>query len=76
MEDLRFWVETDPRVAARIVRLVEDITRDPFDGIGKPEPLKHEQGAWSRRITEEHRITYRVTPEHLDSLQARFHYGE
>lgn len=75
LEDLRFWVQTEPRVADRIVRLVEETTRDPRSGIGKPEPLKGEHGVWSRRITEEHRLTYRVSSEHVDFLQARFHYG-
>ena len=68
-------MQSDPRIAGRIVRLVEETTREPRTGIGKPEPLKGEHGVWSRRITEEHRLTYRVSAEHVDFLQARFHYG-
>lgn len=74
-QDLRFWVETDRRVALRVLDLVEAVTRDPFQGIGKPEPLKYVlAGAWSRRITEEHRLVYAVSAERLDFLQARYHY--
>ncbi len=55
--------------------LVEAVIRDPFAGVGKPEPLKHlGGGVWSRRITEEHRLVYRVTAERIDFLQARYHY--
>jgi toxin YoeB len=74
LEDLRYWVRTDPRVAERLLKLVEMVGRDPFHGIGKPEPLKRLKDTWSRRIAEEHRLTYRVTDEHVDFLQARFHY--
>jgi toxin YoeB len=74
-EDLRYWVETDRKVALRILNLIEAILRDPFRGIGKPEPLKHVlSGAWSRRLTQEHRIVYRVSESRIDFLQARFHY--
>lgn len=74
-EDLRFWVEQDRRVALRALDLVEAILRDPFIGIGKPEPLKHVlQGAWSRRLTQEHRIVYLVADDRIDFLQARYHY--
>jgi toxin YoeB len=74
-EDLRFWVETDRRIALRALDLVEAILRDPFTGIGKPEPLKHlASGVWSRRLTQEHRIVYLVTNERIDFLQARYHY--
>lgn len=74
-EDLQYWVETDRRVAARALQLVEAILRDPFDGIGKPEPLKYlAAGTWSRRLTQEHRIVYLVTKERIDFLQARYHY--
>jgi toxin YoeB len=55
--------------------LVEDILRDPFHGLGKPEPLRHlGSGIWSRRLTQEHRVVYRVTHERIDFLQARYHY--
>jgi toxin YoeB len=74
-EDLRFWVENDRKVALRALSLVEAILRDPFAGIGKPEPLKHlAAGAWSRRLTEEHRIVYLVQHDRIDVLQASFHY--
>ncbi|HSS48406.1 MAG TPA: Txe/YoeB family addiction module toxin [Thermoanaerobaculia bacterium] len=74
-DDLRLWIETDRKIALRLLNLVEAILRDPFSGIGKPEPLKHFlTGAWSRRLTEEHRIVYRVTGDAVDFLQARYHY--
>jgi toxin YoeB len=74
-EDLRFWVETDRRIALRAFNLVEAILKEPFDGIGKPEPLKYLlAGAWSRRLTQEHRIVYLVSDTKIDFLQARYHY--
>ena len=74
-EDLRFWVDTDRRVALRALDLVEAILRDPFIGIGKPEPLKYlAPGTWSRRLTQEHRIVYLVRGTQVDFLQARYHY--
>lgn len=75
-EDLRYWVEHDSRLAGRIMRLMEAARRNPFDGIGKPEPLTGEAGVWSRRITDEHRLTYRVADAHIHFLQARFHYSK
>ena len=75
-EDLRFWVETDRRTAMRVFDLVEAIVSDPFSGIGKPEPLRFVMaGCWSRRITQEHRLVYRVTADRIDFLQARYHYA-
>jgi toxin YoeB len=74
-EDLRYWVETDRRVALRALQIVEAVLRDPFDGIGKPEPLKYlAAGTWSRRLTQEHRIVYLVSATRIDFLQARYHY--
>jgi toxin YoeB len=74
-QDLRHWVETDRRVALRALDLVEAILRDPFQGIGKPEPLKYlASGCWSRRLTQEHRIVYLVRDDRIDFLQARYHY--
>jgi toxin YoeB len=74
-EDLRTWIETDRKVALRVLELVEAILREPFSGIGKPEPLKHLlAGAWSRRITQEHRLVYLVRDNRIDFLQARHHY--
>jgi len=75
IEDLRYWVETDRKIALRAFDLIEAILRDPFDGIGKPEPLKYlAPGAWSRRLTQEHRIVYLVRDDRIDFLQARYHY--
>jgi len=74
-EDLRYWVETDRKVALRALDLVEAIMRDPFVGIGKPEPLKYlAAGTWSRRLTQEHRIVYLVSNDRIQFLQARYHY--
>jgi len=75
IEDLRYWVETDRKLAIRAFDLIEAIIREPFDGIGKPEPLKYlTPGAWSRRLTQEHRIVYLVRDDQIDFLQARYHY--
>jgi toxin YoeB len=74
-QDLRHWVETDRKVALRVLELVEAVVRDPFTGVGKPEPLKYVlAGCWSRRIAQEHRLVYRVTGRRIDFLQARYHY--
>ena len=74
-EDSRYWVRTNRKTALRIFDLIEAIIHDPFDGIGKPEPLKYLMaGAWSRRLTEEHRIVYLVRDDRVDFLQARYHY--
>lgn len=74
-EDLRYWVETDRRTALKALDLVEAVLRDPFTGIGKPEPLKYlGAGVWSRRLTQEHRVVYRVSDDRVDFLQARYHY--
>jgi toxin YoeB len=74
-EDLRYWVATDRRVALRALDLVEAILRDPFRGIGRPEPLKHlGTGVWSRRLTQEHRLVYLVSNDRIDFLQTRYHY--
>lgn len=74
-EDLRWWIQRDRRVATRALRIVEEVVRDPFHGIGKPEPLKYlGEGLWSRRLTQEHRIVYLVRDVRIDFLQARYHY--
>jgi toxin YoeB len=74
-EDLRYWVRADRKAALRAFDLIDAIIREPFTGIGKPEPLKHEMaGAWSRRLSEEHRIVYLVRDDRIDFLQARYHY--
>jgi toxin YoeB len=75
IDDLRFWVETERKIALRAFDLIEAILRDPFEGIGKPEPLKYlAPGAWSRRLTHEHRIVYLVREDRIDFLQARYYY--
>lgn len=74
-EDLGFWVQADRRTALRILKLVEAVMRDPFKGIGKPEPLKHlGPNIWSRRITQEHRLVYLVREGRVDFLMCRYHY--
>jgi toxin YoeB len=74
-QDLRYWLETNRKVALRVLDLVEAVMRDPFQGVGKPEPLKFVlAGAWSRRITEEHRLVYAVSVDRIDFVQARYHY--
>lgn len=75
VEDLRYWVETDRKLALRAFDLIEAVLRDPYEGIGKPEPLKYlSPGAWSRRLSQEHRIVYLVRADQVDFLQARYHY--
>ena len=75
LEDLRYWVDTSRKTALRVLDLMEATLRDPFEGIGKPEPLKHlGPDLWSRRITSVDRLVYRVTKEEVDFLQARYHY--
>ena len=85
IEDLRYWVETDPstslrtsrKLALRAFELIDAILREPFEGIGKPEPLKYlAPGCWSRRLTQEHRIVYLVRDNRIDFLQARYHYSK
>jgi toxin YoeB len=72
---LRYWVETDRKLALRAFELIEAVMRDPFNGLGKPEPLKYlAAGAWSRRLTQEHRLVYLVSHDRIDFLQARYHY--
>ncbi len=74
-EDLRYWVKSDRKIALHILELVEAVMKDPFTGIGKPEPLKFVlAGCWSRRVTQEHRLVYRVSGNRIDFLQARYHY--
>jgi toxin YoeB len=76
IDDLRYWVATDRKTALRLFDLIEAVLRDPFEGLGKPEPLKYlAPGIWSRRLTQEHRLVYLVRDERIDFLQARYHYG-
>ena len=75
MEDLEHWIATDRKIALRVFNLMKAVRRDPFGGIGKPEPLKHlGPDIWSRRITARDRLVYRVGHEFVDFLQARYHY--
>jgi toxin YoeB len=74
-EDYCHWRQSDRSILKRINRLIDDALRDPTSGIGKPEPLKYGiADAWSRRITDEHRLVYRVQNDDLVTLQARYHY--
>lgn len=81
-EDLEFWISLDPDTVKRIKELIKSIKKDPFKGLGKPEPLKYDlKGYWSRRITDEHRLVYKVTgSKGLDQkciiIQCRFHYDD
>lgn len=75
LDDLRYWVKQDPRIALKVIDLIEAVMREPFFGAGKPEPLKHVlAGTRSRRLTLEHRIVYLVSDSRIDFLQARYHY--
>jgi len=74
-DDLAWWVEQDRSKALRIIRLIKEVQRDPFQGVGKPEPLRHElAGCWSRRIDREHRLVYQVTDQKIRILACRYHY--
>jgi toxin YoeB len=73
--DLTHWIGFNPRIALRVMRLVDEVIRNPFSGLGKPEPLKYGlQGGWSRRITEEDRMEYSVGPSGVYFRRARYHY--
>ncbi len=73
--DFNDWLKSDKKVHAKIVELIKEIHRDPFVGKGKPEPLKHQlSGLWSRRITEEHRLVYKVLDDEIVIVSCRFHY--
>ena len=74
-EDYLYWQKTDKKNLKRINLIIQDIQRSPFEGVGKPEPLKHNlSGYWSRRITEEHRIVYKVFDADIVVVQVRNHY--
>jgi toxin YoeB len=73
--DLESWISTDRKMALRLIKMIKEILRDPFEGVGKPEPLKYDlAGCWSRRLNQEHRIVYTVSDRKIDFLQARYHY--
>ena len=74
-DDYLYWEQADRKILKRINSLIENIKRQPFDGIGNPEPLKHNwSGYWSRRISREHRLVYKVTDESIIIVQCRYHY--
>lgn len=74
-EDLTYWVKADRKIAIKILEIVEAVIRNPFEGIGKPEPLRYlGSGVWSRRITQEHRIVYVVSDDKIDFIQCKYHY--
>nr|WP_173865215.1 Txe/YoeB family addiction module toxin [Thiohalocapsa sp. ML1] len=74
-EDLAWWVQHDRKKAIRLMRIIQETRAEPFGGIGKPEPLKHElSGCWSKRIDEEHRLVYQVNDEKIRILACRYHY--
>jgi toxin YoeB len=75
LEDLRHWVQHDRKIAIKVLDLIEASRREPFGGIGKPEPLRNlGPDVWSRRITQQDRLVYRVADTFIDILQARYHY--
>jgi len=74
-EDYLYWQKQDKRMVERINKLIKETQREPFTGVGKPEPLKHAlAGYWSRRITEEHRMVYKIDGESMLLAQLRYHY--
>ncbi|MFD8415875.1 Txe/YoeB family addiction module toxin [Streptomyces sp. NPDC059650] len=74
-EQYTYWATADPKVLKRINRMIKEIQRTPFEGAGKPEPLKENlSGWWSRRITDEHRLVYRIKDQAVEIAQARYHY--
>ena len=74
-EDYQYWLKTDKKIITRINELIKDISRTPFAGLGKPEPLRDKyKGFWSRRITEEHRLIYQVKGDEILIVKCRFHY--
>ena len=75
LEDLAWWVQNDRRKALRLLRLIQETQKEPFGGIGKPEPLKYElAGCWSKRIEQEHRLVYQVSDDKIRILACRYHY--
>ena len=75
MEHLKYWIATKPKLALRLLGLIDEVVRNPFSGIGKPEPLKENlKGYWSRRINEEHRLVYKVSDDEIVVMSAKGHY--
>lgn len=76
-EDYQDWLSVDPKMFKRLGRLIEECRRHPFEGTGKPEPLRFDlSGCWSRRITQEHRLVYKVDDDGIIIMRCRFHYGD
>ncbi|NKB24397.1 MAG: Txe/YoeB family addiction module toxin [Kiritimatiellae bacterium] len=74
-DDFTYWINHDRKIAKRIIRLIKEIEREPFQGVGKPEPLKYDLASfWSRRITDEHRLVYSIENSQVLIAQARYHY--
>ncbi|NJL91543.1 MAG: Txe/YoeB family addiction module toxin [Coleofasciculaceae cyanobacterium SM2_1_6] len=74
-DDLAWWVENDRKKALKILKLIREVQRHPFEGTGQPEPLKHQlSGCWSRRIDQEHRLVYEVLDDKIRIIACRFHY--
>ncbi|MCE0484409.1 MAG: Txe/YoeB family addiction module toxin [Methylacidiphilales bacterium] len=74
-EEYLYWQQTDKKILRKINELIKEVSRDPFSGIGKPEPLRHScAGYWSRRINDEHRLVYKIENEILIVVQVRYHY--
>ena len=74
-QEYMYWQNTDKQILKKINQLIKDIKREPFEGIGKPEPLKYElSGFWSRRISDEHRLVYEVSQSYISIVSCRFHY--
>lgn len=77
LEDLTFWVDTNRKTALRLLSIMEEIRRNPFEGTGKPERLKYQDAnVWSRRLTQTDRIVYLVSEDRIEFLQARYHYSD
>ena len=75
-EEYLHWQQYDKKIMKKINSLIKDIKREPYDGIGKPEPLKYElAGCWSRRITDEHRLVYEIRDSHMVIISCRYHYS-
>lgn len=75
MEHLKYWIATKPKLALRLLGLIDEVVRNPFSGTGKPEPLKENlKGYWSRRINEEHRLVYKVSDDEIVVMSAKGHY--
>lgn len=75
LDDLRYWAQQDRRLLIKLLNIIEATIREPFEGIGKPEPLRHKQpGTWSGRLNREHRVVYLVLNDRISFLQARYHY--